>query len=188
MYENLDNDEMLRAALDAINQSRNAEAMSLLKTLVHRDPGNVFGHYLLAAEHMQLGLVDRAEEGFQRVVGLAPDFPMARFQLGQLYLVKGEPALATSVLAPLASLPAGTALSSYAKGLMAAAADDAAGAIDGLRAGLACEQDVPALASDMQRLLADLESSVAGAMVPDAGLGAPNAAPLYLSGYGKPAY
>lgn len=188
MYDKLDNDELLRTALDAINNARNAEALSLLKTLIERDPGNAFGHYLLAAEHMQLGMVDRAEEGFRKVVQLAPDFPIARFQLGQLYLVKGDGTSATSMLAPLAALPAGTALSNYAKGLIAAAADDAVAAIEGLRTGLACEQDIPALAADMQRLLANLESSLAGALAPDAGLGLGNPPSLYLSGYGKPGH
>ena len=135
MYDNLDNDELLRSALDAINHMRNAEAMSLLKTLIKHDPANAFGHYLLAAEHMQLGMVDKAEEGFRHVVGMAPGFPIARFQLGQLYLVKGDGASAISTLTPLTLLPAEIALSNYARGLLAAVHGDTAGAIGELRAG-----------------------------------------------------
>lgn len=188
MHENLDNDELLRTALDAINHARSADALSLLKTLVERDPANAFGHYLMAAEHMQLGMVDRAEEGFRRVVGLAPDFPIARFQLGQLYLVKGDEASAISTLTPLTALHTGTALSFYAKGLVAAASGDAASAIDELRAGLACEQEIPALAGDMQRLLASFLASQNGdSALPESPV-AGSAAPLYLSGYGKPGY
>lgn len=187
MYENLDNSELLRASIDAMSREQNGEAMSLLKILVEREPGNFQGHYLLAAEHMQLGMVDRAEEGFRRAVALAPDFPLARFQLGQLYLVKGDATAAKATLVPLLNLPRGSALARYAQGLIAAADEDGAGAIEALRAGLACEQDSLPLAGDMQRLLAQLLAVQGGGALPaDVDVGAPvNAAPLYLSAYGK---
>lgn len=186
MFENLDNDELLRTALDAINHARNAEAVSLLKTLLERDPEHVFGLYLLAAEHMQLGMADRAEAGFVRVVELAPDFPIARFQLGQFYLVKGDAASAITTLAPLAALPAGTALSYYAKGLIAAARGDTTTALEELRSGLGSVQDVPALAGDMQQMLNSLvvlQGDAAIDPVPHAVAGA--GVPLYLSGYSR---
>lgn len=187
MYENLDNSELLRASIDAMGREQSGEAMSLLKILVEREPENFHGHYLLAAEHMQLGMVDRAEEGFRRAVALAPDFPLARFQLGQLYLVKGDAVAAKSTLGPLLDLPPGSALPCYAQGLIAVADEDGAGAIETLRAGLACEQDSLPLASDMQRLLAQLLATQGdGALPVEVGMGAAvNAAPLYLSAYGK---
>lgn len=185
MYENLDNSELLRASIDAMSRDRNGEAVSLLKVLVEREPGNFQGHYLLAAEHMQLGMVDRAEVGFRRAVALAPDLAIARFQLGQLYLVKGDGAAAKSTLAPLLDLPPGSALARYAQGLIATADEDGAGAIEALQAGLACEQDSLPLAGDMQRLLAQLLAMQGGSVLPaDVGT-AVNAAPLYLSAYGK---
>lgn len=184
-YDKLDNDELLRIALDAINQDRHAEAVTMLKTLLERDPRHVFGTYLLAAEHAQLGMMDRAEEGFRATVAMAPDFPMARFQLGQMHLVKGQAADAKAVLAPLATLPAGQALSGYARGLIAAADERLPEAIDGIRAGLACEQEIPALAQDMQRVLANLTALAGGdaATIPSAA--SAQSASLFLSGYGK---
>ncbi|MFT3806736.1 tetratricopeptide repeat protein [Arenimonas sp.] len=184
-YDKLDNDELLRIALDALNQDLHAEAVSMLKTLVERDSNHVFGTYLLAAEHMQLGMVDRAEAGFRRTVELAPDFPMARFQLGQLYLVKGDAESARAVLAPVAALPENMALGHYAKGLIAAANEDADHAIAELQAGLACEQDVPAMTADMQRVLDNLRALQGGGQ-PAPTMPTGNAAPLYLSNYGKP--
>src|SRR5260221_4074609 len=122
-------------ALDRINQDRHADAVSMLKTLLERDPKHVFGTYLLAAEHAQLGMMDRAEEGFRKTIQMAPDFPIARFQLGQMCLVKGDPADAKATLPPLANLPANQALSNYARGLIAAADEDAGEAIGQLQAG-----------------------------------------------------
>jgi tetratricopeptide (TPR) repeat protein len=186
-YDKLDNDELLRVALDAINQDKHADAVSMLKTLLERDAKHIFGNYLLAAEHAQLGMMDRAEEGFKKTVEMAPDFPMARFQLGQLYLVKSDSTAAKTVLAPLAELPAGQALSAYAKGLIAAANENVNEAISQLQTGLGCEQEIPALAKDMQRVLNNLEALAGNG---DSGLASqvstPNAAaPLYLSNYGK---
>ncbi len=183
-YEKLDNDELLRIGLDAINHDRHAEAVGLLKTLLERDPRHVFATYLLAAEHAQLGMMDRAEEGFIRTVAMAPDFPVARFQLGQMFLVKGRAAAAQETLAPLAQLPPGQALSHYARGLMAASQEDAAGAIAHLQAGLACPQEIPALAADMQRVIAQLQA-IAGGAAPAPATPSPSAASLFLSGYGK---
>jgi Flp pilus assembly protein TadD len=186
-YDKLDNEELLRIALDAINQDRHADAVAMLKTLLERDASHVFATYLLAAEHAQLGMMDRAEEGFARTVALAPDFPMARFQLGQIELVKGDAEAAKRVLAPLTQLPANVALSSYARGLIAAANEDVAGAINELTAGLACEQEIPALADDMRRVLGNLSAIGSGE-----GIGRPEpvaapsaAAPMFLSNYGR---
>jgi tetratricopeptide (TPR) repeat protein len=181
-YEKLDNEELLRVALDTINQDRHADAVSMLKTLLEREPTHVFATYLLAAEHAQLGMMDRAEDGFRRTVALAPDFPMARFQLGQALLVRGVGIEAREVLAPLANLPGNVALSCYARGLIAAANEDAAEAIAQLEAGLAYEQDIPALAQDMQRVVGNLR-----ALAPANELAAstPVAAPMFLSNYGR---
>ncbi|MGH8108425.1 MAG: tetratricopeptide repeat protein [Arenimonas sp.] len=186
-YEKLDNEELLRVSLEAINQDRHADAVSMLKTLLERDSSHIFGTYLLAAEHAQLGMMDRAEEGFKKTVELAPDFPMARFQLGQLQLVKGDAAAASAMLAPLAQLPAGQALPAYAKGLIAAANEDVNEAIAQLQAGLACEQEIPALAQDMQRVLDNLFAlRGTGASTANETATSNPAASLFLASYGKP--
>jgi len=183
-YEKLDNDELLRIALDAINHDHHAEALDMLKTLLERDSKHVFATYLLAAEHAQLGMMDRAEEGFRKTVQMAPDFPIARFQLGQMCLVKGDAREAKAILAPLADLPANSALSNYAKGLIAAADEDAGEAIRHLQDGLACAQEIPALAGDMRGVIDRLLALGAAPQSPSASP-PPSAAPMFLSNYGK---
>ena len=73
-YENLDNEELLRLALDAINGNRDAEAMSMLKLMLSREPGHLHATYLLAAQHAQIGMFDRAEAGMRTVVAQSPEF------------------------------------------------------------------------------------------------------------------
>lgn len=191
-YQKLDNEELLRLALDAVNQNHHAEAVSMLKTMLDREPSHVFATYLLAAEHAQLGMMDRAEQGFRRTVELAPEFPMARFQLGQMHMVKGDAAAARAMLSPLADPSNSAALGCYARGLIAATNEDLDGAIQHLRAGLACEQEIPVLADDMRRVLANLTSVGSGSSsspglqsLPEPLSTNPAAAPMLLSNYGR---
>ncbi|HEU0153473.1 MAG TPA: hypothetical protein VFQ84_09030 [Arenimonas sp.] len=180
-YENLDSEELLRLALEAMNTGRDAESVTLLKTLVEREPGAANGHYLLGAQYAQIGMMDRAEEGFRAAIQAAPDLAMARFQLGQLLLVQGRGAESKAVFEPLLRAPEGVALGAYARALSAAADDDVAATLAALQAGLACPQEIPALQEDMRRLFERL-----GGGQPPAGGGTP-ATPMFLSGYGRPA-
>lgn len=183
-YDRLSNDELLRIALEHIQGDRTAAAIEVLKVILERDTGHVFATYLLAAEHAQLGMLDEAERGFGRAVELAPDFDIARFQWGQIFLSRGEAAAARSALQPLAAKDAGDALCFYARGLIAAAEEDAPVAIAELERGLACPQDIPALESDMRRLAETL-----GAVAPGGSSEATVsvAVPVHLTKYGQAA-
>lgn len=149
--EKLDNEELLRLSLDAINRGADADSLVLLKTLLAREPNHVYATYLMAAQHAQLGMFDRAEEGFRAVVAGAPEFSIARFQLCQLLIMKGAQHEARQLLAPL--LAQRDALGAYARALDAAAADDVPTAIVELEGGLQLMQENPALEGDMRRLL-----------------------------------
>ena len=156
-YQNLDNEEILRLAISAIDQDNHVEAISLLKGLLERDSNHVFANYLLAAEHAQIGMDDRAEAGFSRTVALAPEFNIARFQLGQIHLVKGDNSAAKLALEPLTRISdQNQELSHYAKGLLALTDNNTEMAIADLQLGLACQHEIPALAADMQKIVDNL--------------------------------
>lgn len=177
-YDKLDNDELLGLSLDAINNGRDADSVVMLKTLLERDPQHLFGQYLLAAQHAQLSMLDRAEDGFRAVVAQAPDFSIARFQLAQLLLLKGEAEEARRLLMPVAAQR--DALGGYARALRVAD-DDVAGAIRELDAGLAMPQEIPALADDMQRVRDQLAKYLGA----DAGPLPVSPASMFLTGYGR---
>jgi predicted Zn-dependent protease len=180
-YENLDNEELLRLSLEAINGSRDAEAISMLKLMLSRDPTHLHAAYLLAAQHAQIGMFDRAEAGMRAVVAQSPDFAIARFQLGQLLTMKGAVDESREVLSPL--FAGESALSAYARGMAALAVDDVAAGVRELELGLTLPQEIPALSSDMQRLRDNLlqQEAATGDMPPES---APTSAPIYLAGYG----
>jgi predicted Zn-dependent protease len=184
-YEHLDDDELLGLSLDAMHGARDADAMAMLKALVERNREHAFARYLLAATHAQMGLMDKAEDGFRAAIASAPGLAMARFQLGQLLLLKGEVDKASDVFMPLQS-DADPGLSAYAGALMALAGGRIQVAIGQLEAGLACRQSVPVLAQDMRQLLADLRARVAGEIAPPAEPEVPSAAAsLLLTNYGR---
>lgn len=179
-YDKLDNEELLRLSLDAINNGRDADAVVMLKTLLEREPQHVHAQYLLAAQHAQLGMHDRAEAGFRAVVADAPELAIARFQLGQLLVMKGDGPGATQALQPLADQQ--DALGAYARAMVAAADDDVAAAVGHLESGLALPQEIPALTADMQRLHAQLQQ---GAVAATADPPATPTASMFLTGYGR---
>lgn len=181
-FEKLDNDEILHLILDYINEGNHADVLTMIKVMLDRDPGHAFATYLLAAEYAQLGMMDRAENAFKSAVDLVPDFPMARFQLGQLYLVKNKAGDAKDVLTPLTLFPDGQAITNYSKALVAVANNELEAAVSHLEAGLECDQEIPALTVDMRAMLNNLRLFSADV---DSKPSISAAAPLYLSNYGK---
>ncbi|PZQ34103.1 MAG: hypothetical protein DI562_00440 [Stenotrophomonas acidaminiphila] len=182
-FERINSAQFLHLSLKAMNASRDEEAMAFLAALLEREPEHAQANYLLAAQHAQLGMLDQAEAGFRKATALVgDDFPMPRFQLGQLLMVQDRPGEAVDVLLPLTHA-LDPALRAYANAFIALAAQQVGDAIAALREGLQHPQSVPALADDMRRLAADLERSLG---VPDE---APaitrSAASMLLSNYQK---
>lgn len=183
-FDKLDGEELLRAAVDAMNNNRAADAMVMLKALLERDGSHVYARYLLAAQHAQLGMLDRAEMAFRDVVDDAPGLAIARFQLGQLLVTKGETDDAVEVLSPLAAQQ--NALGAYARAISAAAVGELSKAITELEQGLALAQEIPVLASDMERLKRRLGEEAEGNGKPSAVSGGSSpATSMFLTGYGR---
>lgn len=58
----LDADELLHLALNAAQANRHEEAITSLKRALDISPNDARMHYMLGAEHAQIGLHDRAVE------------------------------------------------------------------------------------------------------------------------------
>jgi Flp pilus assembly protein TadD len=106
-------------------------------------------HFLRGSVLATLKRYDEAREAMQQAIDIAPDFGIARFQLGLLQLTSGLPAPALSTWGPLALLPEDHYLSLFAKGLTHMIRDEFDKAAELLRAGVAANSENAPLNRDM---------------------------------------
>jgi len=149
----LDHEEVLHLALEAMRSSRHGDALQHLKDAAARWPDNPNVHFLLGAEHAQIGLFERAVEDMTAAVRLDPEFVPARFQLGLLFLTHGRVVEAQSAWKPLDTLDAANPYLHFKQGLESLAHDDFAACRESLARGLALNTSNPALNREMQRIV-----------------------------------
>ena len=99
---------------------------------------------------------DEARVAMQTAVDLAPDFAIARFQLGFLILTSGDPTGAHAVLAPLLNLPAEHPLRLFVEGLGAMVAGRFDEAVTRLQAGIERNTELPPLNRNMAILIQEI--------------------------------
>src|SRR4051812_20967906 len=109
----LDAKELLYLALQAMEQDRDADAISCLKRGLALEPKSGVLHHLLGAMYAQLGMIDRAVDEMTQAITFAPDLHIARFQLGLLHFTSTDVAAADRVWQPLTELPPDHALNLF---------------------------------------------------------------------------
>jgi len=94
-----------------------------------------------------------ARTAMRRAVDLAPDYAIARFQLGFLLLTSGEPHAAQEAWGPLHALPADSYLRIFVTALCHLIRDEFGEAVRLLQEGIGRNRDNPALNRDMQLIV-----------------------------------
>lgn len=148
----LDATEYLHLAIHASSKGDHHAALTYLKEALALEPKNASAVYLLAAEHAELGLFDRAITGMETALTLDEGIEMARFQLGLLLLQGNELERAKSHFSKL-SKSADLGLRAFAEAMLALASEQVGTAQEKLAFGLAHSDNNPALKADMQRML-----------------------------------
>jgi Flp pilus assembly protein TadD len=110
-------------------------------------------HFLRGSLLAALQRYAEAERPMREAVEIAPDFHIARFQLGLLLLTSGEAEPAAEAWAPLSRLSPEEPLRLFAEGLQRMAQGDFETAQTLLREGLARNVAHPPLNGDMQMVL-----------------------------------
>lgn len=87
---------------------------------------------------------------------IAPDYEIARFQLGFLHFTSGDATEASQVWAPLTASAQDAPLRLFVEGLQRLAADDWDGAAERLERGIALNTVNAPLNTDMRRLLSEI--------------------------------
>lgn len=108
--------------------------------------------------------LQRYEEGrvaMVQAVNIAPEFELARFQLGFLELTSGLAAEAASTWAPFAALPDDSPFRLLSSGLNCLAQNNFAECDRLLRLGMAANQEHPLINGDMQLILDEIAGQLA---------------------------
>lgn len=154
------------AELQELMESMHADAGDELEQadrLISDYPEDPRLHFLRGSILASIGRPIEALPALRRAVELAPDFAIARFQLGFFQLTSGEAANALSTWGPLALLPEQNYLRMFVAGLTHLIRDEFEEAIVQLRAGIAANDENPPLNRDMQLIVEQTSALAAGA-------------------------
>lgn len=166
----LDIEERFHLALHAGSVGQHHACLTYLKEILQQEPRHAPAIYLLAVQHAELGLAERAIHGMKAALAIEPTIAIARFQLGLLLLDINRRAEAKESFAALSGSP-DSALRMFCEAMMALADDDPGVARERLAAGLSEPSSNPALSAVMRRVLDGLlnkEGAAVGAPAADA--------------------
>lgn len=153
-------DDVIAALLETVTNDEPAGVRELdrLLTRYPEDPRLHFlqGSLLAAAQDYPA-----AHRAMRRAVDAAPDYAIARFQLGFLLLTSGEPHAAQEAWGPLHGLASDAYLRLFAEGLIHLIHDRFAEAITRLEDGISRNDDNPAMNNDMRLIIEEARRKLA---------------------------
>jgi Flp pilus assembly protein TadD len=157
MNENARFDQLIAQGLEASRNDQTDVALDLFTQASALAPGSGIPHFLIGSEHAGAGNVEAAEPAFANAVLLAPEFHLARYQLGLLQYSSGRAAVALLTWQPLLLLPPADPLPHFVRGFTALALDQFQEALQHCHAGLGCREINPALAADIRTVVEAVE-------------------------------
>ena len=148
------------SVLETLVQDMQAGAPDQLEridTLLVEFPGDARLHFLHGSMLVQAGRLIEGHNSLKRAVALAPDFPIARFQLGLFQLTSGETANALETFGRLDGLQDGHYLRKFVDGLRCLIRDDFKGVIANLQEGIRLNSENIPLNNDMRMIIQQCE-------------------------------
>lgn len=143
----------LMAAAAEVIKSNEIEGLSKVESLLRGFPSDARLHFLRGSLLASLTRYGEAHEAMAKAVQIAPQFAVARFQLGFLELTSGDAVSAEATWAPLQSLSPQDPLRMFARGLHCLIKEDFVGTIETLNQGIAHNTENPAINADMRLLI-----------------------------------
>jgi tetratricopeptide (TPR) repeat protein len=145
-------DTELQELMTAISVGDGTE-IALVDRSLAQFPDDARLHFLRGSLLAGIGRPIEALASLKATVELAPDFALARFQLGFFQLTSGEASDALSTWGPLALLPEGHYLRTFVGGLTYLIRDEFPQAIEQLKIGIAANAENLPLNHDMQLII-----------------------------------
>lgn len=145
-------DAELQALMAAVERDGGDDLVQVDRLLA-RHPDDPRLHFLRGSILAGIGRSIEALAALKAAVALAPDFAIARFQLGFFQLTSGEAGEALSTWGPLALLPTDHYLRLFVGGLTFLIRDEFPDAVAHLRRGMAANTENAPLNRDMQLIV-----------------------------------
>ncbi|SDA93531.1 TPR repeat-containing protein [Pseudomonas sp. NFACC15-1] len=156
----LDASEYLHLAINASQNGDHHAALNYLNAALEIEPKHAAVHYFRAAEHAELGMLERAHAEMIEALELDPEMDIARFQLGLLSLQLSKLDEARNAFNSLLNTSQDMSLGEFSGAYLELLDERTSNAITRLIQGLTdCPN--PALKADMERVLASLSDTVA---------------------------
>lgn len=145
-------DEEIQSLLAEMREPDSAP-LPRIEALTRTYPSDPRLHFLQGSQLAEERRFTEAVTAMRRAVEVAPDFVIARFQLGFLLLTSGDADSALEVWGPLHRLPADHYLLHFVRGLTHLINDAFDQAIEALERGIACNDEILPLNHDMQMIV-----------------------------------
>lgn len=152
-------DERLQTLLGAI-QANDRDDLRQIDQLVDEFPADPRLRFLRGSVLASIGRPIEALPELKRAVEIAPDFAIARFQLGFFQLTSGEPLDALTTWGPIALLPDDHYLRFFVGGLTHLIRDEFDDTVTRLEEGIALNAENPVLNRDMQLIIDQVRATV----------------------------
>ncbi|HET8745639.1 MAG TPA: hypothetical protein VFM98_08540 [Ramlibacter sp.] len=163
MDHHQDLDRLLAEGMAASREGLRDSALALFRRASEADPASALPHFLLASEQASAGDFAEAELSFANALLLAPDFTLARYQLGLLQFSSSRAPVALLTWQPLFNLPEQDALLHFVRGFAALAQNAFSESLAHFRQGLQCQPANPALCSDILQVVEAVQRLESGA-------------------------
>lgn len=154
-------DQLISSGLDASRTDDSEQAIWFFQQASVAAPDVGLPQFLLGAEYAALGDMDQAEAAFANAVRLAPDFPLARYQLGLLQFTSGRAAVGFLTWQPLLELPESDPLPHFINGFGALVQDQFVEALAFYGQGLQRNTSNPALSADIEKVMEGIRIAMA---------------------------
>lgn len=142
-------DTKMSSLIQSINGQDNNDDIESINALLKNYPEDPRLHFLKGSCLAGHGQLIEAHASFSRAVDIAPDYSIARFQLGFFQLTSGESNNALKTWARLDTLPDDNYLKVFVIGLRHLIRDEFKDCIQNLQKGIALNAENPPLNNDM---------------------------------------
>lgn len=150
--ENLCSDREIADLVQDIERD-DEDDLAKIDRLLDRYPRDARLHFMRGSVLAGKQRLIEAHAALSKTIEIAPEFSLARYQLGFFELTSGEADKALSTWGPLLKLPLGNYLRNFVEGLTHLIRDEFADAIEKLQAGIALNLENIPLNNDVRLLI-----------------------------------